>query len=119
MEALDSQEDCKHSNKNKQMSIGRKKFNMDPKKGESSNIYIFLYDYTRQYITTYYITYLLSLNMFILFQKQYIIGGFPVELTKKQFPHMVKVKYLNKMLRYFLLYECWLILQIMLHKTMR
>lgn len=33
MEALDSQEDCKHSNKNKQMSIGRKKFNMDPKKG--------------------------------------------------------------------------------------
>lgn len=36
MEALDSQEDCKHSNKNKQMSIGRKKFNMDPKKGESS-----------------------------------------------------------------------------------
>lgn len=34
MEALDSQEDCKHSNKNKQMSIGRKKFNMDPKKGE-------------------------------------------------------------------------------------
>lgn len=34
MEALDSQEDCKHSNKDKQMSIGRKKFNMDPKKGE-------------------------------------------------------------------------------------
>lgn len=34
MEALDSQEDCKHSNKNKQMSIGRKKFNMDPKKGK-------------------------------------------------------------------------------------
>lgn len=33
MEALDSQEDCKHSNKDKQMSIGRKKFNMDPKKG--------------------------------------------------------------------------------------
>ncbi|KAG4068458.1 hypothetical protein HA402_004798 [Bradysia odoriphaga] len=33
MEGLDSQEDCKHSNKDKQMSIGRKKFNMDPKKG--------------------------------------------------------------------------------------
>lgn len=33
MEALDTQEDCKHSNKDKQMSIGRKKFNMDPKKG--------------------------------------------------------------------------------------
>lgn len=26
--------DCKHSNKDKQMSIGRKKFNMDPKKGK-------------------------------------------------------------------------------------
>jgi len=34
MEALDVPEDCKHSNKDKQMSIGRKKFNMDPKKGE-------------------------------------------------------------------------------------
>ncbi|XP_031623040.1 cytohesin-1-like isoform X1 [Contarinia nasturtii] len=33
MDALDLQEDCKHSNKDKQMSIGRKKFNMDPKKG--------------------------------------------------------------------------------------
>lgn len=33
MEALDLQEDCKHSNKDKQMSTGRKKFNMDPKKG--------------------------------------------------------------------------------------
>ncbi|XP_055295898.1 cytohesin-1-like isoform X1 [Sitodiplosis mosellana] len=33
METLDLQEDCKHSNKDKQMSIGRKKFNMDPKKG--------------------------------------------------------------------------------------
>ncbi|XP_020809374.1 uncharacterized protein LOC110185050 isoform X1 [Drosophila serrata] len=33
MEALDVPEDCKHSNKDKQMSIGRKKFNMDPKKG--------------------------------------------------------------------------------------
>ncbi|XP_055683614.1 cytohesin-1 isoform X5 [Lutzomyia longipalpis] len=33
MESLDSQEDCKYSNKDKQMSIGRKKFNMDPKKG--------------------------------------------------------------------------------------
>lgn len=40
MEALDSQEDCKHSNKDKQMSIGRKKFNMDPKKGEFFNIII-------------------------------------------------------------------------------
>lgn len=34
MEALDVPEDCKHSNKDKQMSIGRKKFNMDPKKGQ-------------------------------------------------------------------------------------
>ncbi|XP_013109800.2 uncharacterized protein LOC106088696 isoform X1 [Stomoxys calcitrans] len=33
MEALDVPEDSKHSNKDKQMSIGRKKFNMDPKKG--------------------------------------------------------------------------------------
>lgn len=33
MEALDGQEECKQSNKAKQMSIGRKKFNMDPKKG--------------------------------------------------------------------------------------
>ncbi|XP_011176706.2 cytohesin-1 isoform X1 [Zeugodacus cucurbitae] len=33
MEALDVPEDNKHSNKEKQMSIGRKKFNMDPKKG--------------------------------------------------------------------------------------
>lgn len=33
MEALDVPED-KHSNKDKQMSIGRKKFNMDPKKGK-------------------------------------------------------------------------------------
>lgn len=37
MEALDLQEDCKHSNKDKQMSIGRKKFNMDPKKGNNYN----------------------------------------------------------------------------------
>uniref|UniRef100_W8AIF8 Cytohesin-2 n=1 Tax=Ceratitis capitata TaxID=7213 RepID=W8AIF8_CERCA len=34
MEALDVPEDNKHSNKEKQMSIGRKKFNMDPKKGK-------------------------------------------------------------------------------------
>ncbi|XP_039950383.1 cytohesin-1 isoform X1 [Bactrocera tryoni] len=33
MEALDVPEENKHSNKEKQMSIGRKKFNMDPKKG--------------------------------------------------------------------------------------
>ncbi|CAO1300560.1 unnamed protein product [Diamesa serratosioi] len=33
MESHDSQEDSKHSGKDKQMSIGRKKFNMDPKKG--------------------------------------------------------------------------------------
>ncbi|KAJ8965763.1 hypothetical protein NQ317_016104 [Molorchus minor] len=33
MEALDSGEDGKNSNKSKMMSIGRKKFNMDPKKG--------------------------------------------------------------------------------------
>lgn len=38
MEALDVPEDCKHSNKDKQMSIGRKKFNMDPKKGEQLRI---------------------------------------------------------------------------------
>lgn len=30
---LDIQEDCKHSNNDKRMSNGRKKFNMDPKKG--------------------------------------------------------------------------------------
>lgn len=41
METLDSQEDCKHSNKDKQMSIGRKKFNMDPKKGRFFFIFIF------------------------------------------------------------------------------
>lgn len=33
MESLDSGEDGKNSNKTKMMSIGRKKFNMDPKKG--------------------------------------------------------------------------------------
>lgn len=33
MEGLDSGEDGKHNNKAKMMSIGRKKFNMDPKKG--------------------------------------------------------------------------------------
>lgn len=33
METHDSVEDSKHSNKDKQMNIGRKKFNMDPKKG--------------------------------------------------------------------------------------
>lgn len=33
METLDSGEDGKNSNKAKMMSIGRKKFNMDPKKG--------------------------------------------------------------------------------------
>jgi cytohesin len=33
METHDTQEDNKHSNKDKQMTIGRKKFNMDPKKG--------------------------------------------------------------------------------------
>lgn len=38
MEALDVPED-KHSNKDKQMSIGRKKFNMDPKKGELKKSY--------------------------------------------------------------------------------
>ncbi|GBP18143.1 Cytohesin-1 [Eumeta japonica] len=32
LEALDGQEECKQSSKAKQMSIGRKKFNMDPKK---------------------------------------------------------------------------------------
>lgn len=34
LEALDGQEECKQNSKAKQMSIGRKKFNMDPKKGE-------------------------------------------------------------------------------------
>ncbi|KAG0727733.1 Cytohesin-1 [Chionoecetes opilio] len=33
MEALDTGEDSKNNPKSKQMSIGRKKFNMDPKKG--------------------------------------------------------------------------------------
>ncbi|CAG9135006.1 unnamed protein product [Plutella xylostella] len=33
LEALDGQDECKQSSKAKQMSIGRKKFNMDPKKG--------------------------------------------------------------------------------------
>lgn len=33
MESLDTGDDGKHSNKAKMMSIGRKKFNMDPKKG--------------------------------------------------------------------------------------
>ncbi|KAJ8933058.1 hypothetical protein NQ318_023091 [Aromia moschata] len=33
MESLDSGDDSKNSNKTKMMSIGRKKFNMDPKKG--------------------------------------------------------------------------------------
>lgn len=33
LEALDGQEECKQNSKAKQMSIGRKKFNMDPKKG--------------------------------------------------------------------------------------
>lgn len=42
MEALDLQEDCKHSNRDKQMSIGRKKFNMDPKKGKRPNFNPFL-----------------------------------------------------------------------------
>lgn len=39
MKALNLPEDCKdckHSNKDKQMSIGRKKFNMDPKKGKKN-----------------------------------------------------------------------------------
>lgn len=33
METHDSQEDSKNANNDKQMTIGRKKFNMDPKKG--------------------------------------------------------------------------------------
>lgn len=33
MDSLGTQEDCKHSNTDKRMSSGRKKFNMDPKKG--------------------------------------------------------------------------------------
>lgn len=33
MDALGIQEDCKHSNTDKRMANGRKKFNMDPKKG--------------------------------------------------------------------------------------
>lgn len=35
LEALDGQEEGKQNSKAKQMSIGRKKFNMDPKKGET------------------------------------------------------------------------------------
>lgn len=38
LEALDGQEECKQNSKAKQMSIGRKKFNMDPKKGEQKLI---------------------------------------------------------------------------------
>lgn len=34
LDALDGQEECKQNSKAKQMSIGRKKFNMDPKKGK-------------------------------------------------------------------------------------
>lgn len=33
MESLDCSDETKHTNKAKMMSIGRKKFNMDPKKG--------------------------------------------------------------------------------------
>lgn len=33
MKAHESKEENKHSNKDKQMALGRKKFNMDPKKG--------------------------------------------------------------------------------------
>lgn len=43
MEALDVPEDSKHSNKDKQMSMGRKKFNMDPKKGKFITIYWLIY----------------------------------------------------------------------------
>lgn len=48
MEALDSQDDCKHSNKDKQMSIGRKKFNMDPKKGK--------YNFVKYLVVSWYDT---------------------------------------------------------------
>lgn len=41
LEALDGQEECKQNSKAKQMSIGRKKFNMDPKKGEHNNKLIY------------------------------------------------------------------------------
>lgn len=44
MEALDLQEDCKHSNKDKQMSIGRKKFNMDPKKGKFKSCFYSVFE---------------------------------------------------------------------------
>lgn len=46
MEKLDLHEDCKHSNKDKQMSIGRKKFNMDPKKGMQIVIHPMVYSMT-------------------------------------------------------------------------
>lgn len=38
LEALDGQEECKQNSKAKQMSIGRKKFNMDPKKGKINRL---------------------------------------------------------------------------------
>lgn len=34
MESLEGSEEGKNKNKDKQLTIGRKKFNMDPKKGE-------------------------------------------------------------------------------------
>lgn len=47
LEALDGQEECKQNSKAKQMSIGRKKFNMDPKKGKSKelDVYCLFYIY--------------------------------------------------------------------------
>lgn len=47
LEALDGQEECKQNSKAKQMSIGRKKFNMDPKKGKfATNIIPFPMSFT-------------------------------------------------------------------------
>lgn len=38
MRAHENKEENKHSNKDKQMALGRKKFNMDPKKGKKSSM---------------------------------------------------------------------------------
>lgn len=51
MESLDfSQEDLRFSNKEKQMQLGRKKFNMDPKKGKFSFILETLFFYLYNFI---------------------------------------------------------------------
>lgn len=50
LEALDGQEECKQNSKAKQMSIGRKKFNMDPKKGEFTTHFFFATEFHTSHI---------------------------------------------------------------------